>query len=73
MVEANTQGLRLAIIGATGAVGKEIVEHARTDSRISELILVVRRSLPEWDQAKFQPKLTFIIKEDFKSLDDCAE
>lgn len=52
----------MAVIGATGAVGKEIVQHAKTDPRIGELILVVRRTLDEWKPEEFSCKLTFIIK-----------
>ena len=74
MVEANpSTGLRIAIIGATGAIGKEIAQHSKEDTRIAELIFVVRRKLDEWDQAEFKPKLTFIIKENFDSFEDCAE
>lgn len=55
MVEANpveevkkAEGLRIAILGATGAIGKEIVHFAKNDNRIDEIILIVRRTLDEW-------------------------
>lgn len=56
MVEANPVeevkeakgGLKIAILGATGAIGKEIVHYAKNDNRVGELILIVRRTLDEW-------------------------
>ena len=77
MVEANptseNRKLRIAIIGATGAIGREIAHFARQNQDVGELIMVVRRTLDEWTQADFQPKLTFIIKENYDSFDDVAE
>ena len=47
-MESLSQGKKIAIIGATGAVGREIVRHARLRDDVAELALIVRRSLPEW-------------------------
>ena len=41
------------MIGATGATGKEIVEFAKQNQHIEELILVVRRKLEEWTESDF--------------------
>ena len=54
MVEANSlngseKQLRVALIGATGAVGKEIVDAAAVNPAITELIVIVRRKIEEWD------------------------
>ena len=76
MVEANPsqdKKLRIAIIGASGAVGREIINRAKQEEKIGELILIVRRTLDEWQQAEFTPKLTFIMKESFETFDDIAE
>ena len=43
-----TQKVKIALIGASGAIGKEIVRHAKNDDRIEELALVVRKRLDEW-------------------------
>ena len=45
MVEAvpEKKKVRIAIIGATGAIGKEIAHFAKQNPDIEELILVVRR------------------------------
>ena len=39
---------RIALIGATGAIGREIVHHIKTDTRFSEVILLCRKPLEEW-------------------------
>ena len=59
--------LRIALMGATGAIGKEIMHFARQYAhKISEMILIVRRRLNEWKDADFAPiRLTFIIKDSF--------
>ena len=53
MVEANPdttsqRKLRIAIIGASGAVGREIIDSAQHNEQIGELIFLVRRVLDEW-------------------------
>lgn len=53
--------LKIALIGATGAIGREIVKHAKTDDRIKELALVVRNRLDEWKDEDFKCKLKVII------------
>ena len=77
MVEANPSQqdgkLRIAVIGASGAIGREIADYARQSQDIGELILVVRRTLEEWKQEDFVPKLTFVIKDSFDTFDDVAE
>ena len=65
--------VRIALIGATGACGKEVVRHARKDPRVSELILVVRRSLDEWKTGEFTPKLTIVCKENFDDFEDIKD
>ena len=65
--------LRIAVIGATGAIGKEIVDHLKQDERVSELLLIVRKKLDEWNQEDFKPKLTILTKENFDSFDDIKE
>jgi putative NADH-flavin reductase len=52
--------VKIAIIGATGAIGKEIVRHAKNDGRIGELSLIVRRKLEEWNEEEFKCKLNII-------------
>ena len=42
------QKYRIAIIGATGAIGREIVDIVRTDTRFSEIIVICRKVLDEW-------------------------
>ena len=65
--------IRIALIGGTGAVGKEFVRNAMVDPRISELILIVRKPLEEWTNSKFAPKVTYIQKESFESYEDVKD
>ena len=60
--------VKIALIGATGAIGKEIVRHAKSDDRIEELCLVVRRRLEEWKDEDFKCKLKVISLESFDDL-----
>ena len=70
MVEAQEPGkLRIALIGATGAVGKEIVRAAKQNEQIGELLLLVRNPLEEWKQEEFACKLTVLQMADFDNLE----
>ena len=53
MESSTSTKVKVALIGATGAIGKEIVRHAKKDPRISELCLVVRKRLEEWKDEDF--------------------
>ena len=43
--------LRIALIGATGAIGREIVDAAFLNENLAELIVIVRRRLDDWTQS----------------------
>lgn len=60
--------MKVALIGATGAIGKEIVRHAKNDPRLEELCLVVRRRLEEWKDEDFKCKLKVVQLESFDDL-----
>ena len=40
---------KVAIIGASGAIGREVVEILSKDIRFSEVLIICRRTLNEWD------------------------
>ena len=40
---------KIAIIGSTGAIGKVFLRWAMKDDRISELTILARKKLDEWD------------------------
>ena len=65
--------VRIAILGATGAIGKEIVDAAKQSTHVEELFLIVRRPLEEWKQEDFTPKLTILQKENFDDFSDIRE
>ncbi len=48
MESSQKQGVKIAIIGATGAIGKEIIRAAKNDERVAELGLLCRNPLEEW-------------------------
>lgn len=54
MESLSDQKVKIAIIGATGAIGKEIVRAAKNDERIGELALIVRKRLEEWKDEDFK-------------------
>ena len=63
MVESTLQQnsrIRIALIGSNGAIGREIVDYVKKDSRISELLLLCRNPLAEWRVEEFTPKLTIL-------------
>ncbi len=68
MESSQPQKVKLALIGATGAIGKEIVKHAKKDPRIEELCLVVRKRLEEWKDDDFLCKLKVISMENFDDM-----
>ncbi|CDW72937.1 tat-interacting protein [Stylonychia lemnae] len=62
------QKVKIALIGATGAVGKEVVRLAKFDDRIEELSLIVRKPLAEWVAEDFSCKLVIHQLPDFNDL-----
>ena len=70
MVESSSeQKYRLALIGSTGAIGREICDNIKKDSRFSEVILLCRKPLEEWKPEEFTPKLTILTMENFDSFE----
>lgn len=60
--------VKVALIGATGAIGKEIVKHAKSEPRLEELCLVVRKRLDEWKDEDFGCKLKVIQMDNFDDM-----
>ena len=70
MVESNSeQKYRLALIGSTGAIGREICDNIKKDTRFNEVILLCRKPLEEWKAEEFTPKLTILCMENFDSFE----
>ena len=75
MVEAVVQNneerkVRVALIGATGAIGKDIVHHAKNNPYLKELVLITRRTLDEWVIDEFKCKVTIVTRENFEGIVD---
>ena len=60
----------MAIIGSTGAIGKVFVRCCAKDTRISELAILTRHKLDEWNTMEFIPKVKFIERPDFDDISD---
>ena len=65
------KSIKIAIIGATGAVGREIINWASKDSQITEMTLIIRKKLPGWET--LDAKFKFVERESFDDLSDLAE
>ena len=69
------QKYKIAIIGATGAIGKEMVRLISTNPKVEEVALLVRRKLPEWDEMEleipeFKSKVKYVTMDSFDDLGD---
>ncbi len=64
MVEATLP--KIALLGGTGAIGKEIVRHLKNSEKVAEIALLCRKPLEEWKPEEFKPKLTIIEMSDFE-------
>ena len=62
--------VNICLIGATGAIGKELVKHSVKNPSVGSVTLLIRRKLPEWEN---EAKLKFVIRENFDNLEDLAE
>lgn len=73
---------KIAIIGATGATGREIVKYATSplpdgSRRVAELTLIIRKKLPEWEEQEandpwFKENVKYVVRESFDDLMDLA-
>ncbi len=69
---SQSRKVRIAIIGATGAIGKELVKYAKSHDSIGELALVVRRPLEEWKAEDFKCTLKILQLPNFDDLSSLA-
>ena len=79
-MEALSTPQKIAIIGATGATGREIVKYAATplpdgSHRVAELTLIIRKKLPEWEELEqtdpwFKENVKYVIRDSFDDLTD---
>ena len=72
-MESSLKKIKIAILGATGATGKEIVRYARNHEHVDELTLIVQRTLEEWKQEAFKCKLNVIEMPDYEDLSPLKE
>lgn len=65
----NQKGFKAAIIGATGATGREIVRTLSEDPRVENITVIVRRELEEWQtNAKIRSKLKIIKLDNYDNI-----
>eukprot|EP00347_Sterkiella_histriomuscorum_P014403 403360998 len=60
--------VKLAIIGGSGATGREIIRNAKQDPRVKEIAIIARRTLDEWKQEDYKPELKIIQRENLENL-----
>jgi len=67
--------LKAFILGASGAIGRELINELIRSKAWSEIAIVVRRKLEEWDQfnEEEKSKLNIILKDDLDSLEDPSQ
>ena len=56
MVEASSSGVKVALIGATGAIGKEVVRYLLHAEGVTEATLLVRREVELKSRAEDEGK-----------------
>jgi len=67
--------LKAFILGASGAIGRELVDELIKSKNWSQITVVVRRKLEEWDKLNDEEKskLQIILKEDLDCLQDPSQ
>ncbi len=65
--------VKIALIGATGAIGREVLKWAKTEERVSEMALLVRRRLDIWNEEDFPFKLNYIERENFDDISELKD
>jgi len=70
------KAINLVIIGASGAVGREIMNQIKHDEDVTSVVAIVRRSgenTYNWNQQEFKPRITIIAKDNYEDLSDLPE
>ena len=75
--------IKIALIGSTGAIGKEIVKYAmetKYGDQVGEMTLICRRVLDDWKyKAKMQPegpyatKLKYIVRDNYDNMQELEQ
>eukprot|EP00347_Sterkiella_histriomuscorum_P016916 403351358 len=64
----STDQIKLAIIGGSGAIGKEIIRCSKQDPKVKEIAIIGRRALEEWKQEDYLPELKMLQVENLDDL-----
>ncbi|CDW75574.1 UNKNOWN [Stylonychia lemnae] len=70
---AQLSQVKIAILGGSGATGREIIRNAKQDPRVTEITIVVRRTLEEWKQEDFSCEIKIIMLENLDNLEEIKE
>jgi len=67
--------LKAFVLGATGAVGRELIQELVKSNNWTQITVVVRRKLEEWDTLSEHEKgkLNVILKDNLDSLEDLSQ
>ncbi|KAM3143763.1 hypothetical protein pb186bvf_004039 [Paramecium bursaria] len=72
LMQNNQTGLRALVLGASGAVGRDLVQELINSPQWIEITIFVRRTLPEWEQndQKINTKLKIIKLDNLDELEN---
>ena len=59
---------KICLIGATGAIGREIVDAALTYPQVSQITLIIRKKLSKWETMENMDKVKYIENENFDNI-----
>jgi len=68
-------GLRAFVVGATGSCGRELVKELIKSSKWSQVTVLVRKPLSDWDSFTSEEKkrLNIVVREDLEGLSDYSK
>lgn len=68
----HSQGLKAIVLGASGAVGRDLVLELLKSQKWSQITVLVRKKLEEWDilEPSQKQKLKIILQDSLNGLSD---
>ena len=72
MVESSKK-YKIGILGATGAIGREVIRSAVKDDRVSEIGILARKPLEEWSAEEAKKKIKVVARPNFDDLSDTKD
>ena len=70
MESSDSPSFKVGIIGASGAIGRELIKLLVAYDKCSKITVIARRSLDEWKTEEFKSKLEVVECEDLDKLSE---